>query len=118
MNASRRLVTINPYFSRTFLTHEHPRAAKSGSSFAARVRESGAPSVDARRAAWRQALAQYRRAFVEGPTNYYPGINAATLALLLGEKTAARKLAAQVLLGCAKAETNYFEGGRFFRAYD
>jgi hypothetical protein len=52
---------------------------------------------------YRHALAIYKEAF-EISGDYYPGINAATLALLCGETEVARTLAAKVLEQCEKMD--------------
>ena len=55
---------------------------------------------------WYQgALARYREAFrISADNNYYPGVNAATLALFVGNRAESRGLARQVLKICRKQD--------------
>ena len=56
-----------------------------------------------------QAFASYHRAFEVPPPNSYPGINAATLALLLDETDKARELARAVLDICQQQPDDYWK---------
>jgi len=59
---------------------------------------------------WYQAaLARYREAFhISEDNNYYPGVNAATLALFVGDRPESRRIAAKVLKICRAQDLSMF----------
>jgi hypothetical protein len=69
---------------------------------------------DRRTALLREAVLRYRRIF-DDTGGYYPGVNAATLALLAGDEAQARALAALVSAVCAR-RTEGGEGGYYLWA--
>lgn len=57
----------------------------------------------------RQAFEHYNRAFTVPPPDFYPGINAATLAFLLNENDKAKKIASTVLEICKEQPDDYWK---------